>query len=90
MRQQIAFRQCNRNKPHRYGLLLMSLNDERFLYTYKTVPYSAKPKDGDGPYYLKSTIDYIKYLVTEMEADLPITVRTISTDCLYRSIESTN
>ena len=88
MRQQIAFRQYNPNKPHRYGLLLKSLNDARFPYTYKAVPYAAKPKA--GPYYLKSTIDYIKYLVTEMEAYQPIIDRTISTDFLYTSTESTN
>ena len=90
MRQQIAFRQYNPNKPHRYGLLLKSLNGARFPYTYKAVPYAAKPKAGDGPYYLKSTIDYIKYLVIEMEVYQPITGRTISTDRLYTSIESTN
>ena len=88
--QQIAFRQCNFNKPHCFGLLLKSLDDARFPYKYKAVPYVAKPKAGDGPYHLKSTIDYVKYLVTEMEADRTITGRTISTNCLYTSIESTN
>ena len=90
MRQQIAFHQYNANNPHRYGLLFKSLNDARFPYTYKTVLYAAKAKARDGPYYLKSTIDYIKYLVIEMEADQPIAGGTISTDCLYTSIESTN
>ena len=90
MRQQIAFRQYNPNKPHRYGLLLKSFNDARFPYTYKAVLYAAKPKAGDGPYYLKSIIDYIKYLATEMEADQAITGRNISNDCLYTSTESTN
>ena len=52
MRQQIAFSQCNPNKPHRYGLLLKSMNDVRFPYSYKAVPYAAKHKAGDGPYYL--------------------------------------
>ena len=84
MRQEIAFRQYNPNKPHRYGLLPKSLNDARFPYTYKAVPYAAKPKTGDGP------IDYIKYLVTEMKADHPVTGRTISIDRLYASIESKN
>ena len=90
MRQQIAFRQYNPNKPRRYGLLLKLLNDARFPYTYKAVPYAAKPKAGDGSYYLKSTIDYIKYLVTKVEAGQPITDRTIPTDRLYTSIESIN
>ena len=73
MRQQIVFRQYNPNKPHRYGLLLKSLNDAGFPYTYKAGSYTAKPKAADDPYYLKSTIDYMRYLVTEMKADQPIT-----------------
>ena len=51
MRQQIAFHQYNLNKPYRHGLLSKSLNDARFPYRYKTVPYAAKSKAGDGPYY---------------------------------------
>ena len=68
-------------------MLFKSLNDARFPYTYKDVLYVAKPKAEDGPYNLKSTIDYIKYLVTEMEADQPITGRNISTNHPYTSIE---
>ena len=90
MRQQITFRHYNPNKPHLYGLLRKSLNDARFPHTCKAVQYPAKPKTGDGLYYLKSTIEYIKYLVTEMEANQPITGRIISADHLYTSIESTN
>ena len=82
MRQEISFRQYNPNKIHCYGLLLKSLSDVEFPYTYKAVAYAAKWKAGDGPYYMKSTTDYIKYLVTEMEADQLFTGRTISTDRL--------
>ena len=32
---QIAFRQCNPNKPHKYGVLLKLLNDARFPNPYK-------------------------------------------------------
>ena len=67
MRHQIAFRQCNAKKSHHYGTLFMSLNDARYPYTYKSVPYASKPKSGQGPYYIKSTIDYLKYLVTKTE-----------------------
>ena len=49
--------------------------------------YDVKPKAGDGPFYLKSTIDYIKYLVTQMRTDQLITGRTIWTDLLYTSIK---
>ena len=82
MTKQIAFHQCNPNKPHCYDLLLKTLNDARFPYIYKSISYAAKPRAGDGPCYLKSTIDYKKYLVTEMV--------TISTDRLNTSIKSTN
>ena len=90
MGQQTVFHHYNPNKPHRYGLLLKSLNDARFPYIYKAVPCAAKQKTGDGPYYLKSTIDCIKYLVIAMEAVQHITIRNISTDRLYTSIDSTN
>ena len=33
MQHQIAFRQYNPNKPHKYGVLLKSLKDARFSYT---------------------------------------------------------
>ena len=38
MRHQIAFRQYNPNKPHKYGLLVKSLNDAHVPFTYKAVP----------------------------------------------------
>ena len=63
MRHQIAFRQYNPNMPHKYGVLLKPLNDARFPYTYKALPYAAKPTAGDGPFYISSTADYIKNLV---------------------------
>ena len=61
-----------------------------FLIHTKLYRILQNRRCGDGPYYLKSTINYIKHLVTKMEADQPITCRTISTDPLYASIGSTN
>ena len=49
MRHQIAFRQYNPSKPHRYGLLWKSLNDARYPYTYKSIPYAAKPVSDIAP-----------------------------------------
>ena len=46
MPHQIAFRQYNPNKPHRYGLLVKFLNDARVPFKYKAAPYSGKTKDG--------------------------------------------
>ena len=87
MRHQIAFRQYNPKKPHKYGLLLKSLNDARFPYTYKAAPYAAKPTAGTGPYYLDKTLAYVKYLVTETELDTSRKGRSIATNRLYTSVE---
>ena len=86
MRQKIAFCQYNPNKPHHYVLLLKSLMMQDFLIHTNLHPILQNRR----PYYLKSTIDYIKYLVTKMERDQPIIGRTISADRLFTSIESTN
>ena len=90
MRHQIAFRQYNPNKPHRYGMLIKSLNDSRFPFTYKAAPYASKPEQGDGPYYISATEDYVKYLVNETEKDTSLQGRNISTDRLYTSIPLAN
>ena len=42
MRNQVVFKQCNTNKPVRYGLLFKSVNSARYLYKYVTSPYSGK------------------------------------------------
>ena len=82
IRHQIAFWQYNPNKLHRYGLLVKSLNDERVPFTYKTAPYSSKPKDGNGHYHIDRIENYVKYLVEEFEKDASLLGRNISTDRL--------
>ena len=68
MSHQIRFRQCNPDKPAKYGLLYKSLNDARFPFTYQVIPYFGKPVDGNEPYYLNATEDYVKYMVESMPA----------------------
>ena len=67
MKHQIGFRQFNPNKPAKYGLLYKSFNDARLPFTYQVLPYSGKPVDRDGPYYLKATEDNVKMLVESIE-----------------------
>ena len=90
MRHQIAFRQYNPNKPHKHSVLLKSLNDARFPYTDKALPYAAKPTAGDGPFYISSTADYIKNLVIRTKEQVKLDGRNISMDRLYTSVEITN
>ena len=90
MRHQIALRQCNPNKPHKYGVLLKSLTDARFPYTYKALPYAVKPTTGDGQFCSNSTADYLKNLVIRTKEQVRFDGRNISMDCLYTSFEIAN
>ena len=84
---QIAFHQYNTKKPHHYGILFKSLNDVHYPYTYKSVPYASKPKIGQGLYYVKSMIDYVKYFITKTEEQQNLHGRNISINRLYTSVE---
>ena len=86
MRHQIAFRQYNPRNPHKYGLLLNSIDDSRFAFTYKAAPYAGKPENYNGPDYICATEDYVKYLLKEFEKDTSLKGRNILTECLYTSI----
>ena len=90
MRHQIAFHQYNPNKPHKYGVLLKSLNDARFPYTYKALPHAAKPTAGDGQFYISSAADYVKNLVIRTKEQVRLDGRNISMDRLHASVEIAN
>ena len=70
----------------KYRLLLKSINDSRFSFTYKAAPYSGKPENGDGLYYTCAAEDYVKYLVNEVEKDTSLKGCNISTDRLHTSV----
>ena len=86
MRHQIAFRQYNSAKPHRYGLLLKSLNDASFPHTYKACPYPGKLEKGEGPYYIDPAENNVRYLVNQTANDVELQGQNISMDRLYTSI----
>ena len=90
MRHQITFCQYNPNKPHKYGVLLKSLSDARFPYTYKALPYATKPTAGDEPFYISSPADYIKNLVIRTKEQVRFDERNISMNRLYTSVEIAN
>ena len=66
------------------------MNDARVPFTYKAALYSGKPKDGNCPYYIDHTENYVKYLVEEFEKDASLLGRNISTDRLYTTISLAN
>ena len=70
--------------------LLKSLNDACFSYTYKALPYAAKPTAGDGPFYIGSAADFIKNLVIWTKEQVRFDGKNISMDRLYTSVEITD
>ena len=55
MRTQISFKQFNPSKPAKYGLLFKSVNAARYPYTFISSPYSGKPTEEGGQYYIQGT-----------------------------------
>ena len=64
-----------------------AIKDVLESFTYKSVSYASKPKTGQGPYYIKSPIRYVKYLITKTEEQHNLHVRNISTNRFYTSVE---
>ena len=86
MRNQIAFKQYNPDKPATYGLLFKSINCARYPYTYQSHVYSGKPVGDPSCHYVQGSDSYIRYLMTKLSDMQPLQGRNISMDGLYTSI----
>ena len=67
----------------KYGLLFKSVNAARYPYTS---PYSGKPTEEGGQYYIHSTEAIVHYLTETLSANSSLAGRNISFDPLYTSI----
>ena len=86
----VAFRQYNKSKPAKYGLLFRSINSAEMPYTYTSILYAGKPTGEPNEYYISSTDDIVKYLVTSLIDQVNMQGRSISCDRYYTSIELAN
>ena len=86
-RNQISFKQYNPDKPAKYGLLFKSLNSARYPYTYQTHVYCGKPTGTPDEYYVQGTVNYIKYLVSNLAKYHRLDGRNITMDRLYSSFD---
>ena len=86
MRIQIGFKQYNPNKPAKYGLLFKSINAARYPYNFVAAPYSGKPVEEGGAYYIQGTEGIVKYLIERKQSKSPLAGRNLSFDRLYTSI----
>ena len=86
MRNKISFKQYNKSKPSKYGLLFKSINAVRYSYTFMSLSYCGKPKDETSPFYIAGTENAAKYLVEKLEQHVDLQGRNLSFDRLYTSI----
>ena len=77
MRNQIAFKQYNPDKPAMYGLLFKSVNCGRYPSTYQSHVYSGKPVVDPSCHYVQGSDSYIRYLVTKLSDRPPLQRRNI-------------
>ena len=62
----VSFRQYNKNKPAKYGLLFCSINSAEMPYIYSSTLYAGKLPGEPNEHYLTSTDDIIKHLVSNL------------------------
>lgn len=86
----VAFRQYNKSKSAKYGLLFRSINSAEMPYTYTSILYAGKPVGEPNEYYINSTDDIVKYLVTSLKENVNLQGRNISCDRYYTSLEMAN
>ena len=87
-RTQVSFKQYNPEKPAKYGVLFKSLHSTRYAYTYQTHVCSGKLEEvTNESFYVQDTINYIKYLVEQLQKCHSLKSRNITMDKLYTSLE---
>ena len=85
MRAQISFKQFNPSKLAKYGLLFKSVNAARYPYILISSPYSGKPTEEGGQYYIQDTEAIAHYLIA-LSTNSSLGGRKISFNRLYTSI----
>ena len=55
IRTQILLKMFNSSKPAKNDLLFKSVNAARYSYIFISLPYSGKPTEEGGQYYIQST-----------------------------------
>ena len=82
----LAFRQYNKNKPAKYGLLFCSINSAEMPYIYSSTLYPGKPPGEPNKHYLTSTDYIIKHLVSSFSYHTNLQGRNISIVCCWKLV----
>ncbi len=83
----VANKQYNKSKPAKYGILFKSLNAVHVPFTFTTSVYAGKPLAGEGPYYVQTVLNQVKYLINNIQQMIRIQGQNISLDCHCISID---
>ena len=85
LRNKLSFKQYNKTKPAKYGLLFKELNSVRIPYTHRSEVYAGKPME-EGDYYVKGTDQITLRLIDRYQVFCEVKGRNVSFDNLYTSI----
>ena len=83
----VSFRQFNKSKPTKYGLLFRSINSAQMPYSYTAIAYAGMPTGIPSEYYLSGTDEYMKALINRLSLAVSIQGRNLSIDHFYTSID---
>ena len=86
MQTQISFKQFNPSKPAKYSLLFKSVNAARYPYIFISSPYSGKPIEEVGQYYIQGSEAIVHYLLERLSTNSILAGCNILFDRLYTSV----
>ena len=90
MRNKVAFKQFNTNKPVKYGLLFKSINASHYPYSFVSARYWEKPVGEPTEEYKPGTFEVTKHMVSKLQRYTTLKGRNISFDRLYTSLPLMN
>ena len=90
MRNKVAFKHFNPNKPAKYGLLFKSINASRYPYSFASAPYCGNPVGESTEEYKPGTFEVTKHMVSKLQRYITLKGRNISFDRLYASLPLMN
>ena len=86
MQTQTSFKQFNLSKPAKCSLLFKSVNAARYSYIFISSPYSGKPIEEVGQYYIQGSEAIVHYLLERLSTNSILAGCNILFDRLYTSV----
>jgi hypothetical protein len=82
-----GFKQYNKSKPAKYGILYRSLNDSKLPYTYRSIVYAGCPVDEPTENYMVGIEETVCELLRRYGAKNELKGRNLTTDRFYTSVD---